>query len=172
MRLGRHSAANRGMAGAVLGLALAIALPSVPGRAIAAADSHTLAVAATVLSRNKCRFTAPGPTALSFGAIDPSVAAPATASAVLSIRCTGSDRNVVYQLAGDGGLNGAAGQPRMRHASDPARYLPYQLNIPQSGTAARNALSNVTVNGNISPADFVNALAGDYADTVTLTILP
>lgn len=138
----------------------------------AAADSHTLAVAATVLSRNKCRFTDAGPTALNFGDIDPSSSSPKTAAAVMSIRCTGSDRNVVYQLASNGGLNAVTDQPRMRHASDPTRFLPYQLDLPQSGATTRNVVASVTVTGSVAPGDFNNALYGAYSDTVTLTILP
>lgn len=139
----------------------------------AAEGSQALSVSATILSKNTCHFTNGGPTLLSFGAIEPSMSAPATVTATTTFRCKGADPVVSYFISSDDGLSPAApGQPRMRHASQPLQFLPYRLEFPQAGTAAKNVTRTLTVTGRIEPADFANALVGSYADSVVLTIEP
>jgi len=154
----------------VLASALLVALA---GASASASDGHVVNVGATVLSKNVCRFTDGGPTALSFGDIDPSSATAKTVAVTTGFRCTGSDKNATYLITSDDGLNeSGSAAPRMRHASDPGAYLPYSLAYPETGTVARNVVHTMTFSATVQPADFQNALAGAYTDTVTLTILP
>ena len=141
--------------------------------AASAAGGHTLAVGATVLSNSNCRFSNAGPTALAFGAIDPSGTGNRTATAAVGFRCGGSVAVAVYSVSSDDGLyESGANAPRMRHATDLTRFLPYSLDLPQSGSVPRNVNQTLTVTATVLTADYQNALAGAYADTVILTIVP
>lgn len=154
-------------------LALGAALAAITGLDAAASPTHTVAVGAVVITKNKCQFTNGGPTALSFGAIDPSSTANATATATIGFRCTGSSPIAVYNVTSDDGLHETgAGAPRMRHATSTGEYLKYAINLPQSGAVPRNTNQVLTVTGTVLAADFQNALAGAYADSVVLSIAP
>lgn len=140
---------------------------------VSAADTHALAVGAVVLSKNRCMFTNKGPSTLAFGAIDPSAIVDQTASVTTTFRCTGASPVATFQVSMDGGLfETAPGAPRMRHASDTTRFLPYTLDVPRIGSAPRNVVQSLTVTGTLRPAAFENAPAGTYADAVTLTLAP
>lgn len=151
-------------------VAFLLALPALAG---AASGSHSLAIGATIVSGGNCRFSDAGPTALNFGPIDPSSPAIATTSANIQYRCTGSAAMVTWAISSNDGLyETGPGAPRMRHAVDPTKFLPYTLNVPASATVPRNTNLNFTAVATISVADFQNAIAGSYADTVVLTIAP
>lgn len=138
-----------------------------------AGGTHNLAVGATVLSNSNCKFRNGSDDQLAFGAIDPSSTANRTASANLVIRCAGSAPTATYLLASDGGLYATGSNaPRMRHATDTSRFLPYSVNLPQSGTIPKNTEHTVTINGTVIVSDFANAAAGAYADTVVVTLTP
>ena len=151
---------------------LAVALISaglVSPAAMAASTTHTLAVSATVVGN--CKFNTAGPTTLAFGSIDPSAAAPATATASVTFRCT---TGTTSSMTSDDGLYDVAGAPRMKDAG--TNYLPYSIGLvgtAQAGTGhGAGQDKTLTVNGTVAVADFQNAAAGAYADTVTLTIAP
>ncbi|MEK6806404.1 MAG: spore coat protein U domain-containing protein [Pseudomonadota bacterium] len=151
-------------------LAFGLTAMACPARA---AGSHTLSVGATILSKNQCKFTNGGPTALAFGAIDPSSPADSTATATTTFKCTGSSPMATYQITSDDGLyETSTSAPRMRHGTNLAEFLPYSINLPQSATVPKNVTQTLTVNGTILAAQFQNALAGAYSDTVVLTISP
>lgn len=138
-----------------------------------AAGSHSIEVSATVLSKNACRFTNGGPSQLAFGSIDPSAATTVSQTAVTTFRCTGSDATATYSISSNDGLYASGpGQPRMRHATDPTRYLPYALNVPQSASVPRNTTQTLSIEGTLTPADYADAAAGAYTDSVVLTIEP
>jgi len=138
-----------------------------------AADSHALAVTASVLSKNICRFQTTGPTAVAFGTINPAATAAVTTNITLQYRCNGSDAVASWAVASDDGLyESGAGQPRMRHATVTTAFLPYALTFPAAGTVPRNVVRNMSVSATVTPANFANALAGAYADTLVLTIQP
>lgn len=146
---------------------------AVPLPAAQAGGSHVVSVGATVLSKNQCKFTNGGPTVLSFGTIDPSSPATQTAVATTTFRCTGSSATATYSISSDDGLyETGANAPRMRHSVDLTRFLPYTIDLPQSGSAPKNVVQTLTVTGTVLPGDFQNALGGSYFDTVTLTIVP
>lgn len=137
-----------------------------------AANTGSLTLSATVLSKNVCRFNSTA-TALNFGNIDPTSAAPVTVTLSLVYRCNGSDAVATWAVSSDDGLNElAAGQPRMRHTTSPANYLAYSLTFPASGSAPRNVNQSMTVTGTVFPASFSTAIAGSYSDTLVLSILP
>jgi spore coat protein U-like protein len=137
-----------------------------------AANSGTLTLSATVLSKNVCKFNATA-TALNFGTIDPTSSSPVTVSLSLSYRCNGSDPVATWAVGSDDGLHETGpAQPRMQHTTSPAFYLPYSLSFPASGSAPRNVNQTMTVTGTIAPASFAAAIAGSYSDTLVLSILP
>jgi len=138
-----------------------------------AAGTHTLAVSATVLSANNCRFTNAGPTALSFAPIDPSSTSPVTATASMTFRCTGSSPIATYVVTSDDGIyETGPGAARMRHGTNFTQFLPYTLDLPQTASVPRNTDQTLTVTGTIAVADFANAMAGAFADTVVMTMTP
>lgn len=137
-----------------------------------AANTGSLALSATVLSKNACRFNSTA-TALNFGNIDPTSVALVTVTLSLVYRCNGSDAVATWAVSSDDGLHElGAGQPRMQHATSPASYLPYSLSFPADGSAPRNVNQTITVTGTVFPASFSTAIAGSYSDTLVLSILP
>jgi spore coat protein U-like protein len=142
--------------------------------AFAASATNTLNVSATVTGN--CKFNSAGPTALTIansGAnIDPSVAIDATGSANVLYRCTSGTTAAVTAA---NGTNASGAQQRVRDGVT-ANYMNYALALAggaQAGTGfgAGND-KTLVVTGTIVQADFVNAPAGAYTDTVVLTITP
>lgn len=134
-----------------------------------AADSNTLTVTASV--QGSCRFNSATST-LAFGALDPSLDTDATASTSVDFWCT---RGSNYSISDDDGLyETGVDANRMRHAVTATEYIPYTLTYnPASGTGSgRTSPITLDISGSILNADYVNALAGDYADTVVLSITP
>ena len=141
--------------------------------AFAASTTHTLAVSATV--SGVCKFNTAGPTALTIatgaGVIDPSAAGPATGTANVTFRCT---TGTTSAMTDDNGLNFAAGSRRVKNGV--ANFMNYGFtltNAAQLGTGhGAGQDKTVVVNASIIAADYQNATAGAYTDTVTLTITP
>lgn len=139
----------------------------------ASSDSHTLSVSATVTET--CKFQSAGPTDLiiandASGAIDPSVASAATGTASVTFRCTNGTTSVI---AAGNGLYFADGT---RKVSDGTNVMPYALTLTgdaQVGSGHGDGQDKtLTVDASIAVADFQNAAAGTYSDTVVLTITP
>ena len=141
--------------------------------AYAAQTTHTLTVSATVTGN--CSFNSGGPTALTIatgaGLIDPSVAGPATGTANVTFRCT---TGTTSAITGDNGLNFSGGSRRVKNGV--ANFMPYSLtltNAAQVGTGhGAGQDKTVQVDASIVAANYQNAAAGAYTDTVTLTITP
>src|SRR3954454_8899251 len=149
--------------------ALALGLPL----AATAADTYSLAIGATVLSKSNCKFTTAAGSTLAFGGIDPSGATNATASVVLTMSCAGSAATAAYTIASDDGLHSTGpAQPRLQHTVSATDFLAYTLNPPVSGSTPKNTATPITITGTITPASYQNALGGAYADTVVLTLSP
>ena len=131
-------------------------------------------VSATVLSTSNCRFNAPATATLAFGTIDPSGIANATATSSLVVRCGGSAANATFAITDDSGLyKTGPGGYRMRHAVTTSAFLGYSVGYsPQTATIPKNTDQTITVTGTITAAQYGNAIAGSFADTVTLTISP
>jgi len=154
----------------LIGLVLVLVAPGVSHSGGTAA----LPVNAVVLADSNCRFRNPRTANLNFGTLDPDNPVDVTRTATLRFRCSGRDVNVVFSISDDDGLHESGpGAKRMRHETDPAYYLPYSMTMsPSSGTVRRNTNQILTVEGTVRGADYGNAVPGDYADTVTVTIVP
>jgi len=131
------------------------------------ADSNTLTVSASVTGG--CRFSS-GTSTLNFGTLDQSSAADASATGSTQFWCT---RNASYTISANNGLYYDTSR-RMRHATEATEYIPYNLTFtPTTGTGAgKTSPVTLSLNGTITNANYVNAIAGNYADTVTLSITP
>ena len=150
--------------------ALVVALACSPAWA---AGGYGLAVGATVLSNSNCKFTSGAGSTLAFGSIDPSSGTNVTASVILVMKCAGGAASAAYAVTSNDGLSATGpGQPRLQHSVSPANFLAYTLNTPISGVTPKNTATNVTITGTITVANFQNAIAGNYADTVVLTLAP
>jgi spore coat protein U-like protein len=145
---------------------LAAAVPTAIG------DTGTLAVTATVISKSQCKFDTTTST-LNFGALDPAVASDVTASASVGYVCRGSAPVAAFLFTDDYGQNPSGpGARRMRHAAAP-EFLPYDLAFsPASGTVPKNVHRTLTISGTVGWADFRGSMAGAYADSVVVSILP
>jgi len=152
----------------ILALAL-VAAGLVSGNALAASSTNTLNVTASVTGT--CKFNSAGPSTLAFGAIDPSSATNATATTNVTYRCT---KGTTSSVTTDNGSNYSAPNKRMKDSG--TNYLVYSTALVGGaqvgiGHGAGNDLT-LTVNGTVAVADFQNAAAGSYTDTVVLTIAP
>lgn len=138
-----------------------------------AGDSAIISVGATVLSNNNCKFHTPRAATLAFGNIDLASTANATATATLTLRCGGASPTVTYALNHDSGLHKTGvNANRAKHATL-NEFLAYTLTLtPASGSIPKNTDQLITLTGTITPANFQNATAGAYADTVVLTLSP
>jgi spore coat protein U-like protein len=131
------------------------------------ASTTTLAVTATVISKNQCKFkSSPGP--LNFGTLNPANPVDVTATTTVDVSCGGSSGTAIFYITGNGGLYGN----KMRNTTYPAYYLPYTFNNT-SGTITKVPGSViVTLSGVVKGTDYENAYVGNYSDTVTLTLSP
>ena len=145
-------------------LALAVLAAAAP---VWAADTNTLTVSATVLPT--CKFSSATST-LAFGNLDPAALTDATASTTTAFWCTkGVTTDAI--TAGNGLYFSTSRRMRGPAVTD---FIPYSLTLTPD-LAANNgptAPRTLTIGGTILNADYANASAGAYSDTVTLTINP
>ena len=136
-------------------------------------DAQSMSVSAIVLSSSNCKFRPGSATTLPFGTIDPSGVVTATATAVVIIRCGGSAGTAIFALSADDGLfSPGAGTKRMRHGLTFTQYMTYTVNLPASASIPKNFDTNLTITGSVAVANFQNSIAGNYSDTLALTLLP
>lgn len=148
-------------------LAAVLAAVAVSGSAMAA-DTATVSVSASVTGT--CKFTSGG--SVAFGALDPGSTANVTGTVVNpTFWCTKGSN---YSIADDNGANETGTTFRMLNTTVANEYIPYAFSYtPTSGTGSGPQTSiTLTITSSILNADYVNAAAGSYADTVTLTITP
>lgn len=138
----------------------------------ASAGTRTLTVAATVISKNNCRFRS-GPAAINFGALDPGNTNDVTRTASMRFRCQGSAPMATFAFSTDDGLyESAPGATRMKHATE-NEFLPYSLSLsPLSGTVPKGEENTLTITGTVTSANYRSASAGNYRDTVVISIAP
>jgi spore coat protein U-like protein len=147
---------------------IAVALVAMAGAAMAA-DTATVAVSATVVGT--CKFTAGG--TIPFGNLDPSVGTSQTPVVTQpKFWCT---KGTAYTITDDDGLyESGPNLNRMKHLTLD-EHIPYSFTYTASGTGAGPAPASVITMDILSTvlgADYANASAGSYADTVTLSISP
>ena len=138
-----------------------------------AADSNSLSVTATVISRGTCRFTT-HTSSLNFGSLDPSNPVDVNRNTSVSFQCFGFFTPVTYYID-DIGSYDIVNAHRMRHTSVLTEYLSYSLTLnPRSATISWNPFIThpVTITGTVRGVDYQNAMVGNYQDTVSLSIVP
>ena len=138
-----------------------------------AASSASINVSSVVLSKSICKFSSAS-AALAFGTLDPGNPVDVTVSTTIGFRCMGSAPMATYMITDDDGLHETSpDRNRMQNASLPTEYLPYDMTLsPTTATIAKNAPQILTVIGTVLGVDYQGAYAGNYADTVVLTIVP
>jgi len=153
----------------LLGVVMVLGLVLVLGRVAIAADTNNVTVTANVVGT--CRFNS-ATSALAFGALDPSSGAPATATAAPTFWCT---RNATYSVTDDDGLHEVAVDGnRMEHTGTAGNFIAYGFSYnPTTGSGlGRTTPITLNISGTVAFADYQNAMAGDYADTVVISINP
>ena len=130
-----------------------------------AADTASVAVSATVTGT--CKFNSGG--TLSF-TLDPSTGGAVTGTVSQpAFWCT---KGATYTLSDDDGLNKSGTTHRMKHATL-TEYIPYSFTYTTTGTGTgKSAAITMDIASTVAEADYINASAGSYTDTVTLTIAP
>jgi spore coat protein U-like protein len=150
----------------LVGLAMVLGLVLLTEVAFAG-DSNTLTVSANVIGN--CKFNSATST-LAFGSLDPNSSSDAAATASVTFWCT---KGASYTVSDNNGLHYGSGSRRMLGPA-PTDLIPYSLNYTPSTGTGSGKTSAITLNmtGGILNADYVNASAGSYSDTVTLSINP
>ena len=131
-----------------------------------AGDTVQVNVTANVMGT--CKFNTGG--TMAFGALDPSIGV--DVNAVVTQPTFWCTRGAGYSIADDNGLYESGTTFRVKHALL-AEYIPYTFTYTATGTG-NGPTSPISMNiaGTILGADYAGASAGNYADTVTLTITP
>jgi spore coat protein U-like protein len=146
-----------------------------------AGDNATVNVLANVVGN--CKFTTASAT-LNFGNLDPAVGSDVTANTSLQFWCT---KNATYTITDNNGSNWSGTNQRMKHASL-TEYIPYTFCYSSSGGPGPSCASDtasdtgngagktspITLNiwGTVLGSNYIDASAGSYSDTVTMTINP
>ncbi len=146
-----------------LTMVLGLALFSV-GQGVAA-DTATVNVSATVVGT--CKFLTGG--SISF-TLDPSVGGNVSGTVTQpTFWCT---KGASYTITDDDGLYELGTTHRMKHATL-LEYIPYSFTYSATGTGGGPG-SPITMDiaSTVLGTDYINASAGNYSDTVTLTIAP
>jgi spore coat protein U-like protein len=148
----------------ILLVVVALAIVAMTGAAMAA-DTAVVTVSATV--QGTCKFTAGG--AVTY-ALDPSVGGDVNGTVGQpTFWCT---KGAAYTITDDNGLYESGVIQRMKHATL-AEYIEYSFSYTAGG-AGTGPTTPITMDiaSNVLAAQYLNASAGNYADSVTLSILP
>lgn len=144
---------------------MAIAIIAMAGVAMASGTA-TVSVSATVVGI--CKFRSGGSVTFT---LDPSVGGDVTGNVTQpQFWCT---KKANYTITDDGGLYDSQGSGyRMKHESE-EEYIPYTFTYTASGTGqGRNNPITMNIASTVLGSDYIDKPAGNYADTVTLTINP
>ena len=132
---------------------------------VMAGGTATVAVSGNVVGT--CKFNSGG--SISF-TLDPATGGDVNGTVTQpEFWCT---KNATYAISDDNGLNESGTTHRMKHLTE-ADLIPYTFTYTASGPGGGKS-SPITMNiaSTVVEADYVNASAGSYSDTVTLTITP
>jgi len=150
----------------LLGLAMVLGLVLVFTGAAMAGDSTTVTVSANVVGT--CKFLTGG--TMAFGALDPSSGSDVNATASPTFWCT---KNASYTITDDDGLHKSGTTHRIQHVTTFTEFIPYTFTYTPTGTGkGRTSPITLTINGTVAYADYRDSAAGDYADTVVVSITP
>jgi len=159
---------RRGHRGLLAAVMLAASLAAHAG-----SSTGALPVTATVMSRTGCLFLNSSNPRLDFGTIDQASASNATAATTVTVRCRGNLLTRWTLTVDDGLYSTGTNARRLRHATMTGELMPYALTVtPTAGWSVLFGASNTTIDitGSITPANFQTVAAGDYSDTVKLTL--
>jgi spore coat protein U-like protein len=137
-----------------------------------AASSAAVKVTAVIRAMNEC-FISSGNLDLDFGLLDPDSPVDMQKEASIVFRCGGNTGLVNFTVSEDGGRHGQGGSDmRMKHAEYSA-FLPYRLRCtPDSGAIETGIDHTLKVSGTLLGEHYRDVFAGQYEDTVTITITP
>ena len=146
-------------------LAVALVVVAMAGSAMAA-GTQTVAVSANVVG--VCQFLTGGTMAFT---LNPSVGGDVAGTAVQpTFWCT---RGTTAAITDNNGLHFGVGSRRMVHETSATDFIPYSFTYTASSAGSgRNTTITMDLASTVVSADYLDALAGNYADTVTLTINP
>jgi hypothetical protein len=141
----------------------ALTLIAMAGTAMA--DTNALTVNAQVVGT--CKFSTATST-LSFGTLDQTLTTPATAQTIPTFWCT---KGATATITSNDGANALGTQKRLKSGTD---YIDYSLTLAAASTtgAGKTSPIDLTIDGTIANAAYVNAPAGIYSDTVLINITP
>jgi len=150
----------------LVGLAMVLGLVLLLTGVSMAADSNTVTVTANVVGT--CKFLTGG--TMAFGGLDPSSGAAKAATVTQpTFWCT---KGASYTISDDLGMYEVGAQRKVKHASLD-EYINYSMSYTITGTGdGRTVTKTMDIAGTISFADYQDASAGGYSDTITLTISP
>lgn len=135
-----------------------------------AGGSTTAALNVSAAVLPECRFRTPKETTINV-TLDPSLSGNVTGTSSLSFWCA---RGTSYSVTDDDGLyESGINQNRVKH-STLSEYIPYTFSYNPSSGTGNGAQNPITLNFSATFIynDFANASAGDYRDTVTITVNP
>lgn len=140
------------------------------------AGATIIAVSATILSNNNCKFNT-NSASLVFGNLNPvAAAAPdVTQEVTINFTCNGKDDVATYVITDDDGQNESGiNNNRMQHSTNAAAYLPYIFSVsPETGNIGKGDKTGLlTVTGTVLANNYRSAYAGDYTDVVVISITP
>jgi spore coat protein U-like protein len=103
---------------------------------------------------------------LDFGTLDPTTAPLVNANLTVQARCT---NGLAYNVTTDYGANAAGNQAYLTNGTSD---IPYSVTVtPTSGTGT-GADQDVAIAGSIAAGAYATATAGNYTDTMVLTVAP
>lgn len=150
-------------------LTMVLGAVTLSGTAMGAADTATVAVSANVVGT--CKFSVPKTGAVAFGALDPSIVSTVTGTVTQpQFWCT---KGTSATITDNKGLHGGGTTFQMQHSVTTTELIPYTFIYTGTGLGTGPA-SPITMNiaATVLYASYSGSLAGNYADTVTLTIAP
>jgi len=144
----------------LLALTAATATIAMTGTAMAATANLTVTASIT----NACSIT--GGT-LSFGSLDTLSPSNVTAtSSGVTVTCTKGDN---YTVAVDHGVNASSGT--QAYLSNGTDKIAYSVSVPTL-SAGTGSAQTIALAGSITASAYTMASAGDYSDTMTITVTP
>lgn len=148
----------------ILMAVVAVAAVAMAGTAVAA-DTAAIAVSATVTGN--CKVLSPGSITYT---LDPATGGNAAGTVTQpTFWCTKAS---TYTITDPGGQYDSGGSKRMKHATLD-EFIPYTFTFTATGTGAgKGTTLNMNLASSVAEANYINASAGSYADSVTLTINP
>lgn len=143
---------------------MAIAIIAMAGVAMAG-DTANVTVNATVVGN--CKFNSGGTVVFT---LDP--AAVGDVNGIVLQPAFWCTRNATYGITDDNGMHESGVIHRMLHATL-TEYIPYSFTYTSTGTGTgKTSPITMDIASTIVNADYINASAGSYADTVVLSITP